>query len=73
MQDQPFVNQIKDNIDLFRMAERFSDPLFEKVGNLSIKGYCMWMEYFGMETKPEPQSQTNELIKYFESKGGHVF
>lgn len=55
------------------MAERFSDPLFEKVGNLSIKGYCMWMEYFGMETKPEPQSQTNELIKYFESKGGHVF
>lgn len=59
------------------MAERFSDPLFEKVGELSIIGYCIWMEYFEMEEKSspntQPEQQRNELIKYFEGRGGHVF
>lgn len=55
------------------MAERFSDPLFEKVGELSIAGWVMWLEYFEMDSTPEPQTQTNELIEYFESRGGHVF
>jgi len=58
---------------LFRMAARFSDPLFEKVSRLSIAGYCMWMEYFDMEYVPEPQSTTNALVDYFESKGAQVF
>ena len=59
---------------LFRMAERFSDPLFEKVGNLSIAGYCMWMEYFDMESsqEPETETQTNKLVEYFAAKGGHM-
>jgi len=70
---QPFVDQVQDNMTLFRMAARFSDPLFEKVSRLSIAGYCMWMEYFDMEDAPEPQSTTNALVDYFESKGAQVF
>ena len=62
-------------MELFRMAERFSDPLFEKVGNLSIKGWIAWIEYFDMEATPEPEQEqpANELIKHFESRGAHVF
>lgn len=56
------------------MAERFSDPLFEKVGEMSIAGYCMWMEFFEMEYKqlPEQEPNTNKLVEYFEAKGGHM-
>ena len=61
-------------MELFRMAERFSDPLFEKVGKLSIVGYCMWMEYFDMESAPETEleMQTNKLVEYFAAKGGYM-
>ena len=58
---------------LFRMAERFSDPLFEKVSKLSVEGWCMWMEYFETEDPPEPEHHPDGLIRYFESKGAHVF
>jgi hypothetical protein len=56
------------------MAERFSDPLFEKVGELSIVGWIAWMEYFEMESVPETENetQTNKLVEYFASKGGHM-
>ena len=56
------------------MAERFSDPLFEKVGELSIMGWIAWMEYFEMESSQEPktESETNKLVEYFASKGGHM-
>lgn len=56
------------------MAERFSDPLFEKVGELSIMGWIAWLEYFEMESVPETENetQTNKLVEYFASKGGHM-
>lgn len=65
-------------MELFRMAERFSDPLFEKVGNLSIKGWIAWIEFFAMEEESSiyaraKEQGTNELVKCFESKGGYVF
>jgi len=60
-------------MELFRMAERFADPLFEKVGKLTVEGWIMWMEFFNMEATPEPEPPTNDMIKYFESKGAHVF
>lgn len=60
-------------MELFRMAERFSDPLFEKVGNLSIKGWIAWIEFFAMVAIPEPEPPVNELVKHFESRGAHVF
>lgn len=61
-------------MELFRMAERFSDPLFEKVGELSIMGWVAWMEYFSMESAPEPvnETQANKLVEYFTAKGGHM-
>ena len=55
------------------MAERFADPLFEKVGKLTVEGWIMWMEFFNMEATPEPEAPTNDMIKFFESKGAQVF
>lgn len=74
MPDPPFVELVKDNMELFRMAERFSDPLFEKVGELSMMGWVAWMEYFGMESAPETENETHadKLVEYFTSKGGHM-
>ncbi|MHC1600240.1 MAG: hypothetical protein ACXQS5_05410 [Candidatus Methanospirareceae archaeon] len=56
------------------MAERFSDPLFDKVGELSIMGWITWMEYFDMESAPETEleTQTNRLVEHFTSKGGYM-
>ena len=61
-------------MELFRMAERFSDPLFEKVGELSIMGWVAWMEYFNVESVPETENETqaDKLVEYFASKGAHV-
>lgn len=75
--DQPFVELIKNNMDIFRMAERFADPLFEKVSQLSIQGYCMWHEFFKMESSDEPVHPTEDavggIIKDFEAKGVPVY
>jgi hypothetical protein len=61
-------------MDMFRMAERFSDPLFERVGKLSVMGWVTWMEYFEMETSQDgtQEMQTNKLVEYFAGKGGHM-
>lgn len=61
-------------MDMFRMAERFSDPLFEKVGKMSVEGWVMWMEYFDMESSQEHEQETqiNKLVEHFASKGGHM-
>jgi len=59
------------------MAERFSDPLFEKVGRLSVKGYCIWLEYFDMEDPHtdtiEPKSAVQRIKEEYEARGGYVF
>lgn len=59
------------------MAERFCDPLFEKVGALTITGWAMWMEFFAMECNVQTEAQSrdkqvNDMVSYFESKGGHA-
>jgi hypothetical protein len=61
-------------MDMFRMAERFSDPLFERVGKLSVMGWLNCMEYFEMETSQDgtQDMQTNILVEYFGGNGGHM-
>ena len=57
------------------MAERFADPLFEKIGALSVEGWIRWIEYFDMETESEhvPEKPSNDIAEYFEGRGAKVF
>ena len=41
-----FDDAIKDNIDLIMLAEKFGDPLFEKVTKLTSYGRMLWLAYF---------------------------
>ena len=42
---------VEDNIELLKLAEKFGDPLLEKVPKLSVYGWKMWLAYFKMVDK----------------------
>lgn len=55
---------------LFYLAERFNDPKFEKVGELSVREFNAWVAYFKTKRKLEER----ELRRAeFERKHSVVF